>query len=148
MTTRPANVKSIEFLASPRGDDHEAILLVSFDLIGMAYTGGSDTITLGGGGYESEQPTTDTIATMIANRRRDGRTWTLGQVMGGWCGRQATSTNGPDFFAQSASISAGNIVGVVLMSAPSGGFNVTTTMSQGGWDAACTLLVSALASGN
>jgi len=146
MTTRPANVKSIEFLSSPRGDDHEAILLVSFDLLASAFTGGSDTITLGGAGYENEVATTSTLATMIANRRRDGRTWTLGQVMGAWCGRQASATNGPDFWAQSAAVSAGNITSIVLMSASTGGSNVTTT--TGMWDAACVLLVSALASGN
>lgn len=146
MTTRNGNIKGIKFLESPRGPDHEGLLIVTFDLLFTAFTGGTDTIQLGGGGTENGQPTVLTLAQMIANRRRDGRTWTLGQIIGASPGRQLSATNGPDFWAQSAVLSGGNITSIVLMSAPTGGSNITTTIAA--WDAACELQLTALASGN
>ena len=148
MAAQTGNVKGIKFLESPRGDNKEGLALVTFDLLATAFTGGTDTITLGGGGTENGVSTSATLAAMIQNRRRDGRTVTLGQVMGGWAGRQAAATNGPDFYVQSAAISSGNIASAVLKSAATGGSNVTTTTAA--WDIPATIIVSYVAtySGN
>lgn len=143
MATQNANVKGIKFMESPRGDNKEGVAVVTFDLVGAAFTGGTDTIQIGGAGTENGVSTTATLATMLQNRRRDGRTVTLGQVMGGWAGRQAAATNGPDFYVQSAAISSGNVASAVLKSAATGGSNVTTTTAA--WDVAATILVSYLA---
>ena len=140
MAVRNANVKGVKFIESPRGDNKQGIAVVTFDLIATAFTGGSDTITLGGGGTENGVSTSLTLAQMLQNRRRDGRTVTLGQVMGGWAGRQAGSTNGPDFYVQNAAISTGNVASATLQSAATGGSNVTTTTSP--WDVAATIIVS------
>lgn len=143
MATRAGNVKGIKFMESPRGDNKEGIAVITFDLLATAFTGGTDTITLGGAGTENGVATTATVATMLQNRRRDGRTVTLGQVMGGWAGRQAAATNGPDFFVQAPAISSGNITSITLNSAATGGSNVTTTTAA--WDAAAAVIVSYLA---
>ena len=134
MTARAANVKGIKFLEEPRGANRQGVALVSFDLVNTPYTGGTDTVTLGGA-------TTATLATMLQNRRRDGRTVTITQVMGGPApGRQLAATNGPDIYVQAATVSAGNLASITLNSAATGGSAVTTTTAA--WDAAATVLVS------
>jgi len=142
MTVRAGNVKGIKFIEEPRGANRQGTALISFDLVNTPYTGGSDTITLGGGGTENEVATTATVATMLQNRRRDGRTVTISQVMGGPApGRQlAASLNGPDLYVQGAALSSGNITGITLNTAAIGGSAVTTVTSA--WDAAATVLVS------
>ena len=142
MTVRAANVKGIKFMEEPRGANRQGTVLVTFDLINTPYTGGSDCITLGGGGTENGVATTLTLAQMIQNRRRDGRTVTLTQAMGGPApGRQlAASANGPDLYTQTVGITSNNVTGVTLLSAGTGGSAVTTT--TGAWDAAATVVVS------
>lgn len=139
MALQPANVKGVKFMESPRGDNKQGIAVVTFD-VPTAYTGASDTIQLGGTGFENGVATTTTLAVMLQNRRRDGRTVTLGQVMGGWAGRQAAATNGPDFYVQSAAISAGNVNAAVLKSAATGGSAVNTTTAV--WDSPATIILS------
>ena len=141
MTARAANVKGIKFLEEPRGANRQGVALVSFDLVNTPYTGGTDTVTLGGAGTENGVATTATLATMLQNRRRDGRTVTITQVMGGPApGRQLAATNGPDIYVQAATVSAGNLASITLNSAATGGSAVTTTTAA--WDAAATVLVS------
>jgi len=140
MATKFGNIKGVKWVESPRGENAEAIVLITFDLLGIPYTAGSDTIQLGGGGAENGQVTTATLAEIIQNRRRDGRTVTLGQVMGAEPGLQGEATNGRDIFPQGAVVAGANVIGVTLQSAVTAGNPVTTTTAP--WDAAAALLVS------
>jgi len=156
MATKFLNVKGIKFLEEPLGEGNtrRGLAAITFDAVGgTVYTGGSDTFQLGSGSanqaYENgvQATTALTVATMLQNRRRDGRTITLEQVMGGWGGAQAAATNGPDIFVQSGSVSSGNITGN-LFSAGTGGSAITTTTAA--WDrAACVVVMyKATYSGN
>jgi hypothetical protein len=138
MAVQNANVKGIKFIESPRGDNKTGIAVVTFDV--AAAVAGADTVQLGGAGTENGVATTATLATMFQNRRRDGRTVTLGQVMGGWAGKQTGSTNGPDIYVQTPAISAGNVNAIALKSAATGGSAITTLASA--WDAPAALMVS------
>jgi hypothetical protein len=147
MATKFGNVKGIKFMeeALGLGQNRSGIALVTFDIVGGAvYTGGSDTLQLGSASgsqaYENGVLSTValTVATMLQNRRRDGRTVTLVQCMGGWCGAQAAATNGPNIFAQTVAVSSGNLT-LNLFNAATGGSAITTTTAA--WDRAATLLV-------
>lgn len=139
MATRNANVKGIDFLYEPAGSALEGLAIVTFDLGQTAYTGGSDTIQIGGGGTENGVTTTATLATMIQNRRRDGKTVTLYGVFAGPPGRQAAATNGPLLYVQSAAVSTGNIASIVLFSAITSGSAITTAAAY--FDAAAAIFV-------
>lgn len=144
MATRQANVLSVRFVDSPMGVTIGSIVLVSFDLQGVAYTGGADTVQLGGGGTDSRVATTLTLAQIIAARARDGRTYTIYGVSAVSVapGNQAAATNGPAIYVQSAAISTGNIT-CNLFSAITAGSAITTT--SGAWEraAAIALVVQA-----
>ncbi len=56
MTIRFANIKGLKFLEEPLGDDNGLLVLLTFDLRGQAYTGGSDTIQLGGEATRTSSP--------------------------------------------------------------------------------------------
>lgn len=141
MTTRSANVKGIDFLAEPLGSDKGGVAIVTFDLLSTAYTGGSDTIQIGGGGYDGEVATTSTLATIMSNRRRDGKTVTLTGAGGTVApGAQAAATNGPTIYAQAAAVSSGNIISITLQNAATSGSNVTTTTAA--WDRALQIAVT------
>ncbi|HEY2516960.1 MAG TPA: hypothetical protein VGI39_39080 [Polyangiaceae bacterium] len=145
MATRNANVKGINFLYEPRGSALEFLAVVTFDLLGVVYTGGSDTIQIGGGGFDAGIATTLTLAQLIQNRRRDGKTVTLYGVFAGPPGRQAAATNGPELYVQSAAVSTGNIGSIVLFNAITGGSAITATAT--GWDAAAAIFVMGQATG-
>jgi hypothetical protein len=146
MATKTGNVKGVRFLEEPLGANRAGIALISFDIVGGAvYTGGADTLQLGSAStstaYENGVLSVPalTVATMLQNRRRDGRTVTLVQAMGGPApGAQAAATNGPLIAAQSVAISSGNVT-MNLFSAPTGGSAITTTAAA--WDRACTVMV-------
>lgn len=146
MATKFGNVKGIKFLEEPRGANRAGVCLISFDIVGGGvYVGGTDTLQLGSAvasqAYENGLLSSSvlTVATMIQNRRRDGRTVTLTQAMGGPApGSQAAATNGPLIFAQTVAISAGNLT-LNLFNAPTAGLAITTTAAQ--WDYASTLVV-------
>ena len=145
MATRFGNVKGIKFLEEPLGANRGGIALVSFDMVGgVAYTGGADTAQLGGGGFENGTATTLTLAQMIQNRRRDGRTVVLDAAMAGPApGAQAAATNGPLVNVQTPAVSASNVT-LNLFNAATGGAAVTTTTAS--WDRAATVMVQYTAS--
>lgn len=147
MATRNANVKGITFLWESIGSALGGVALVTFDLVGVAYTGGSDTIQIGGGGYDNEVTTTDTLATIISKRRRDGKTVTLTGVsaVGPQAGYQSAATNGPTIYVQSAALSSGNVASIVLFSAASSGSAITTTTAY--WDRPAGIVVTYQATG-
>lgn len=151
MATKFANVKGIRFQESPLGDNRGGIALVTFDIVGGAvYTGGADTLQLGSvagsQAYENGVLSTTalTLAQMIQNRRRDGRTVVLDAAMAGPApGAQAAATNGPLVNVQAAAIAAGNVT-LNLFNAATGGAAVTTTTAA--WDRPSTLMVQYTAS--
>lgn len=149
MATRAANMKGITFLWEYIGSVYGGIALVTFDLIGVPFTGGSDTITLGGGGYDDEVATTNTLAVTMQNRRRDGKTVTITSVcsVGPQVGYQAAaSSNGPLLYVQGATLSGGNVTSITLNTAYTGG-SAVTTVSTGYWDRPAGIVVSYIATG-
>lgn len=139
MTVRNANTKGIKFLESPRGGEKGGVALVTFDVHGGTFTSGSDTITMGGSGsYENNVSTSNSLATMIQNRRRDGKTVTLTGVCAGGVapGLQA----GVDLHIQAAAVSSGNIISMTLNTAPTGGSGVSATSAA--WDAPAAIAVT------
>lgn len=145
MATKTGNVKGIKFLEEPLGVSKVGLALITFDIVGGAvYTGGSDTLQLGSAStstaYENGVLSVPalTVATMLQNRRRDGRTVTLTQCQGFAPGAQAAATNGPLIYAQSVSISSGNLT-MNLFSASTSGSAITTTTAA--WDRACVVVV-------
>lgn len=142
MATRAANVKGIKFLEEPRGSEKGGVALVTFDLLGVAFTGGSDTISIGGAGYDRGTSTSDTLATMIQKQRRDGKTVTLTGVAGASVapGLQGSTA----LYVQSAAVSGGNITSAVLKTAASSGSDVSATSA--GWDQPAAIAVTYVAS--
>lgn len=141
MATRFGNVKGIKFLEEPAGADKGGVALVTFDLNSAAYTGGVDTVTLGGSGsFDHGVATTDTLAGMLQKRRRDGKTVTITSVCQGPVpGLQAAATNGPAIFPQAQAVSANNVTSVTLHSAPTAGSAITAAASA--WERAMSLCI-------
>lgn len=138
MATRQANVLGITDLVEPRGAEKGATALVTFDL-SAAYTGGADTVQLGGGGTDGRQTSTDTLAVMIQKRRRDGKTVTLNSAAFCCAGYQSVATNGPNISTQSTAVSGANVT-CNLFSAPTSGSAVTTTTAL--WEQPVGIVVS------
>lgn len=139
MATKQANIKGIVFLSEPLGTTLGGAALVTFDLVGTAYTGGSDTLQIGGGGTDQGVTTSSTLAVLMQNRRRDGKTVTIVAAQPGPApGSQAAATNGPTLYPQSVSASGGNVT-LNLFSAYSSGSAVTTTTAA--WDRAGSIMV-------
>lgn len=136
MGVKNGNVKGIDLLAAPQGMNKGAVFLVTYDLLNTASTGGTDTITLGGGGYDQGVATTQTLAQMIAARVRDGGTCTIDWVGQGVApGYQA----GNPLYTTGATLSTGNVTSIAIQTAASGGSGQSTTSA--GWDSAATLIV-------
>lgn len=141
MATRFATVKGAKFDDSFIDYSSGGLAFVSFDIAGTIYTGGSDTVQLGGGGFDGVNATTSTLAVILASlHRRDNRTLTIQGVgtVSFASGNQSTATNGPQIFAQSVATSGGNVT-CNLFSAVTGGSAITCT--AGAWERACTLIV-------
>lgn len=136
MSVRNANVKGVQFYDGPAGSLNGGVAWVSFDLIGTASTGGSDTIQLGGGGYDDGNATTSNLVTIMQNRRRDGKTivllWAGGQVEQGFQGGVALCPQG-------AAVSGSNIISITINTAPTGGSSQSTTSAT--WDRAAMIAV-------
>jgi hypothetical protein len=142
MAAKTGNIKGIQFFDGPYGSGNGGVAWVSFDLLATGSTGGTDTITLGGGGYDDGVATTSTLAVVMQNRRRDGKTITLTAVGGAIAnGLQAGTVLSP----QAGSVSTGNITGITLNSAATGGSSATSTTA--GWDRAAMVAVSYVAAG-
>lgn len=145
MATRAGNIKGIKFLEEPLGSEKGGVALVTFDLVNTVFTGGADTITLGGAGTDQGVATTLTLAQMIQNRRRDGKTVTITGVAAAsvFPGSQTAATNGPSIFVQAAAQSGGNVTSMTLNTATTAGSAVTTTAAA--WDRAAGIAVSYVA---
>ena len=139
MATKFANVKSVQILEEPLGSDHGGVARVTFDLLNLAYTGGTDVVQLGGGGQEQAATSTATLVAMIQGRRRDGKTVVLLGALGGPDGAQAAATNGPKICAQTPAVSGANVT-LNLFNALTGGAAITTTVAT--WDRAASLYVT------
>lgn len=144
MAARAGNVKGITFLAEPLGSEKGGVALITFDLINTVFTGGADTITLGGGGQDNGATTTDSLATIISKRRRDGKAVVLTgvSVASVHPGSQAAATNGPLIYVQAAALSGTtNLAAITLNTVPgTGGSAVTTTTAA--WDRAAAIVVT------
>jgi hypothetical protein len=137
MSAKAGNVKGIQWYDGPYGSNNGGVAWVSFDLINTASTGGTDTVTLGGTGYDDGVATTSTLAVIMQNRRRDGKTVTLTSVGAAIAqGLQA----GVGLFPQAGTIGGGNITGITLNTAATGGASVSSTSA--GWDRAAMLAIS------
>lgn len=137
MAARSANVQGVNFFDGPLGSEKGGVAWISFNLINLASTGGSDTISLGGGGYDGGASSTDSLATMLQKRRRDGKTVTLTAV--GGCvspGAQGSTL----LYPQSGTIGSGNITGITLNTAATGGSSASSTTST--WDRDAMIAVS------
>ena len=136
MAARAANVKGVKFDDGPAGSNNGGVAYISFDLLNQAYTGGTDTITLGGGGYDNGTATTNTLVQILQNRRRDGKTIVLlsagGQVENGYQGALSLCP-------QAAAVSGSNVASITLNTAPTGGSSQTT--SSANWDRAAMISV-------
>lgn len=145
MATRAGNIKDIVFHEGQLGSEKGGYAVVSFDLVNTVFTGGSDTITLGGGGTDEGASTSLTLAQIMQNRLRNGKTVTLLGTLGGpFPGAQAAATNGPNIFPQGQTVSSGNITSITLNTAYTGGSAVTTTAAA--WDRAASIIVNYTAS--
>jgi hypothetical protein len=148
MATRYATIKGVRVAADcPMGSEKGGVLIVSFDLAGTVYTGGADTVQLGGGGTDGTLAVgSATLAALIAaNHTRDGKTYVL-YTSGNpnvAPGNQAAATNGPLIYAQSAAVSSGNVT-LNLFSAPTGGSAITCT--AGAWERAMEIVLNYTAS--
>ena len=150
MAIRQANIKGIKFLEEPRGSDKGGVALVTLDMINPAVAA-ADTINVGGsagtnGGTDGGTATTATLATLISNRRRDGKTVVITGVAAAsvFPGIQAAATGaatGGLLYCQNAAQSGGNLTSIQLFTAPTGGSGVTTTAASA-WDSAAGLAVT------
>ena len=150
MAIRQGNCKGIKFLEEPRGSDKGGIALVTFDMINQVVAA-ADTVNIGGSagtnaGTDGGTATTLTLAQLIQNRRRDGKTVTLTGAAPAsvFPGIQAAATGaaaGGLLYVQSATVTAGNVTGIALFTAPSGGVAVTTSAATS-WDSAAGIAVS------
>jgi hypothetical protein len=137
MAARAGNVKGIMFNDGPLGSEKGGVAWVAFDLIATASTGGSDTITLGGTGQDDGVTSTDSLATMMQKRRRDGKTVTLVAVGGCMEPGQQGSTL---LYPQAGTIGSGSITGITLNTAATGGSSASSTSAT--WDRAGMISVS------
>lgn len=143
MAVRTANVKGIKFIEEPLGSEKGGVALITFDINGVAFTGGADTITLGGAGFDEGVATTLTLAQIMQNRRRDGKTVTLTgtSIASVFPGNQAAATNGPLLYVQACAISGGNLAGITLNTVPgTGGAACTCTATA--WERAVGISVT------
>lgn len=146
MATRQANLKGVKFLEEPLGSEKGGVALITFDLLNTVFTGGSDTISIGGGGTDAGVTTSSTLAVLMQNRRRDGKTVTITGVAAAsvFPGSQAAATNGPLIYCQAAATSGGNVTSITLKTATTGGSDVTTTAAS--WDRAAGIALTYIAS--
>jgi hypothetical protein len=140
MTTRYANIYGVS-----QGDSLGSTLvrtaIVTFDLANVAFVGGTDTVQFGGGGWVGGVANTLTLAQIIAANLENGGAVTVFDVMRGPPGSQSTATNGPTIYFQGTlAVSAGNVTGLTLFSAMTGGSSVSPTAAY--WDRAGAIYVN------
>jgi hypothetical protein len=138
MTVKLANIKGIDILGTPRGGDKGMVLAVAFDLAALAQTGGTDTITLGGGGTLNGVTNTLTLAQIIAAQLRSAQgaftiDWVGGVYMPGY------QAGNPLYPGGSVATSGGNVTGITVVTAPGGSTGQNTTSAT--WDAAMNVVI-------
>ena len=140
MAVRAANIKGIKFLEEP--NQKGGVALITFDIAGVAYTATADTVKLGAAGFDRGTATTNTLAVIIQNQRRDNKTVTLTGVCAGGVhpGRQAAATNGPELHVTLAQVTGANVDGIKLFGAASGGLENTCTATA--WEGAAGIAVT------
>lgn len=137
MAVRQANLKGVKFNDGPAGSNQGGVAEISFDLLGTVCTGGVDTVTIGGGGYDNGVATTSSLVTLLQGRRRDGKTIVLTGAAGALCAGYQGQT---PIYPQAAAVSGSNVISITLNTAPSGGSSQSTTAA--GWDKPCMLTLS------
>lgn len=148
MANHFANIKGISLLQAPRGMNNGAIAVVSFDLYGATAWASGDTVELGGGGYNQEVANTASLATIIANRLRNGGSVTLlgtssaaavaGPITVGY---QAGTAIYANTTATPAAVSSGNITGIILATTATGSTPITS-LTTAPFDSACAIAVA------
>jgi N-acetylglucosamine-6-phosphate deacetylase len=134
MATRFANVMGVQAERASQNPQGAVLATVTYDLASQVYTGGADTVQLGGGGFDNRTPTTSTLAALIQSHRRNGKTVALISAMPATDpGRQAAATtNGPALYPQAVAVSGANVT-LNLFNAYTAGAAVTCAASP--WDA-------------
>lgn len=112
MAAKYPNVLGVTFLReSPGGNAKSGLALVTLTL--PAFTTATDSVQVGGTGTSDRgTATSDSLATIISKRRRDGKTVTLTPVAagGGSTTAQAGKHGTVEFNLGTATISSGNLV--------------------------------------
>lgn len=112
MATIYGAILGIKLLSESVEGGTGSVAEVTFEL--PAYTASADNGQLGGGGYDRGAANTASLATMIQNQRRDGKTVTLGNpaattVSAGLCA-ESGKQGATEFWAGTFTISAGNLL--------------------------------------
>jgi hypothetical protein len=133
MATKYAKVNGVKFDDGPLGPANGGVAVVTFDTA-QVYTGGTDTVSLGGGGYDGQVATTATLAGIMQTRRRDGKTVAITGVSATPTfapGLQLAATNGPAIFATGAATAGGNVtLNLYSTITGTGGANITTAATS------------------
>jgi len=138
MATKFANIKGIKFDEGHLGSERGGVAVITFDCL-VVYTGGTDTIQFGGGGNDEGVVTALSLAAIMQNRRRDGKTVTLyGATSGPIPGLQVGGTNTTEVDTQTVAVSGANVT-ANLFNAPTAGAACTTLASA--WDRPCSIVV-------
>jgi hypothetical protein len=109
MATIYGSIMGIKLLSEPVGGGVRSIAEVTVEM--PAYSASSDNGQLGAGGFDRGAATTDSLATMIAKQRRDGKTVTLPTVTsgGGAILAESGKHGSTEFFAGTFAVSGGNL---------------------------------------
>lgn len=126
MATVFAAIKGVKISSEFEGPEKGGTAEITFALTG-AYVAGTDTVQLGGGGFDGGVATVATLQSIMQTRRRDGKTITLVGTGGSLApGQQA----GVQFYAQvgatALTASAGNLQ-CNLFNAATAGAGVSAT---------------------
>ncbi len=143
MTVRQADIKGIKFLEEPDGAGKGGVAMVTFDLHGVAYTASADTVKIGTAGWENGVVNTSTLATIMQNRRRDGKTITITGCSAASVapGYQAAATNGPLLYGRLLAVSGGDLQSMTIFDTPlTGGSECTCAASA--WERPMSVIVT------
>ncbi len=143
MTVRYADIKGIKFLEEPNGSEKGGVALITFDLHSVAYTATSDSIQIGGAGWENGVANTATLAAIMQGRRRDGKTITLTGCSAAAIspGLQAAATNGPSLYGRLLAVATANLGSMTVFDTPlTGGSECTCAASA--WERPMSVIVT------
>lgn len=117
MATIYGQIKGVKFLRETSGGGTSVgFAVVTFTM--PVYTASTDNGQLGGGGYDRDVATTDTLQTILQKQRRDGKTVTLQNSTNGAATLLSAGAQGAtEYFAGSYAVSGGNLTFNVTNSA-------------------------------